>query len=139
MATCPDTRNRTIPTIGVVALSAGALTIAVFPYAWLGKIYRPFGQWMDTYFWAESAHHVAHTVDFVGVSIVLLSLYASLRRNYLLFILSILAVAGIQEGLQLMYKKRLVAWNDGKDVVVDVVAATAAYLVFMVARRIRRA
>lgn len=138
MTACAETKEcrdapRRVARFRTAIFVIAALCVAVFPYGWLGLVYRPFGNWMDAHFWAETSHHILHSIDFACVSFVLLLAFPGLRLRFSLFIASILGVAAIQEGLQLLYKQRLVAWNDGKDVVVDVVAASCVLVLVRIA------
>lgn len=135
-----DTQSNSIVTatrLRIAAFVSMVLGLAIFPYGWVGVHYRPIGRWLDMRFNSEFAHHVGHSVVFAIVSIVLLSVFPILRRRYSLFFITILTIGCTQEALQLMYKRRLVATNDGVDVIVDLCAATTVYILVRIALAVK--
>lgn len=124
--------------VKLASLTAIVIAIVVFPYGWVGVNFRPFGRWMDRNFASEFSHHVAHAVLYAIFSAFLLIAFPSLLRRPPLFALAIVAIASAQEGFQLWYKSRLVASNDGIDLLVDLAAAAVVYVVAYTAATIRR-
>jgi hypothetical protein len=100
---------------------------ALFPYGYVAKFVPSFNHWLNANFSTERAHHAVHVVIFSTAAFLLLAMFPWFRRHFIAF-LGVIACAGaVQEGLQLMYKNRLVASNDGKDVLVDLAAATVVF------------
>jgi glycopeptide antibiotics resistance protein len=102
--------------------------IALFPIGWLGELYRPLGALLDGVFNTVAIHAVAHAAIFFALGLALLAAAPELRRRPLLYFGILLLLALGQEGFQLMYKQRPLAFDDFRDIVTDVLGMAAAYL-----------
>lgn len=106
------------------------LTLALFPYGWLARLWPPFGLFVDWLFATEMAHHIGHSLIFVTLGWFLLTVFPTLRGRFPLY-LSLIGFLGLsQELLQLWYKQRPLGVNDGKDLLVDVAAATLFFFTY---------
>lgn len=106
------------------------LILALFPYGWLARLWPPFGLFVDWLFATEIAHHIAHSLIFVALGWFLLTGFPHLRGRFALY-LSLIGFLGLsQELLQLWYKQRPLGVNDGKDLLVDIAAATLFFFLY---------
>ena len=106
------------------------LGAALFPYGWLAHLWPPFGLLVDWLFATEMAHHVGHSVIFATLSWFLLTVFPGLRERFGLFLSLIGLLGASQELLQLWYKQRPLGINDGKDLLVDIAAATLFFFLY---------
>jgi hypothetical protein len=104
-----------------------AFFLAVFPYGWRGLVWRPFGRWLDSKFWAPQSHYLIHIGLFGAIAAILLLVFPRLIRRFDSFVFIVLGIGVVQEVLQLCYKSRLIAWNDGKDLAIDLLATAAIF------------
>lgn len=106
------------------------LILALFPYGWLAHLWPAFGLFLNWFFETEMAHTIGHSLIFVTLGWFLLSLLPTLRSRFALYLMLIGGLGLGQELLQLWYKQRPLGVNDGKDLLVDIAAATLLFLVY---------
>lgn len=100
------------------------LGAALFPYGWLAHLWPSFGLLVDWLFATEMAHHIGHSLIFAALGWLLLTIFPALQGRFALY-LCLIGLFGVsQELLQLWYKQRPLGINDGKDLLVDIAAAT---------------
>ncbi|NJP05529.1 MAG: hypothetical protein HC837_07875 [Chloroflexaceae bacterium] len=104
--------------------------VIFFPTGWLIEHWLRSGEnlWLSRFFYSEKAHTLAHTIIFLGSGLVLLMTFPGLQRRFLLYLSLILLAGLLQEGFQLLYKRRGVAWNDLFDLTVDMSAGLVAWV-----------
>ncbi len=107
-----------------VILAIGLLGLVLFPFGWLGAIWSGFGAVMDSLFPTTAAHVIGHSLIFMLLGAVMLLLVPALGTRPLIYMLLVLCLAVMQEGLQLIaYKQRPLLFDDFFDVGVDLLAA----------------
>jgi hypothetical protein len=98
---------------------AVALALILFPLGWLGEIWRPFGSVVDALFPTAWEHAIGHASLFCMLGLVALIVVPALRRHPWRY-LSLLLLAGLgQEAFQLLYKGRLLLFDDVRDLATD--------------------
>jgi hypothetical protein len=115
-------------------LALGALVL--FPFGWLGEVWPSFGRALDWVFATNREHAVGHSILFCLLGLVLLSVFPMLQVRIGLYA-GIMLAAGIgQEAFQLLYKARPLVFDDFRDLVVDLTAALAMFLMLRLWRQI---
>jgi hypothetical protein len=108
------------------ALLAGLTAFILFPLGWLGAQWPAFGRLLDAVFATDAAHMAGHAALFTLLGLLVLGRFPALldrRWNY-----AGLLLAGVgQECFQLLYKQRGLAFDDGRDLLIDLVGLAIAY------------
>lgn len=101
----------------------------LFPFEWLGQLYPAFGRALNRVFANDLAHAAGHLTLFALLGLTALGLFPALLarpRRYF----GLLALIGVgQEALQLLFKRRGLVFDDGRDLVVDLLGLTLALIV----------
>ena len=112
----------------LAALTVG-LALVLFPFGWLGEVWRPFGQVIDSLFSTAWAHAIGHSALFCLLGLLVLAIFPALRRwpwRYL----GLLLLAGVgQEAFQLLYKGRLLLFDDLRDLATDLFGLLLAFAI----------
>ena len=119
----------------VVALLA-LLGAILFPLEWLGERWPAFGGALGRVFADDLRHAAGHLALFVLLGLLAPGLFPGLLgrpRRY--FGLLILAGVG-QEALQLLFKRRSPALDDGRDLLVDLLGLALAFAAARAWRRV---
>jgi hypothetical protein len=107
---------------------AALLALILFPFEWLGTRWPAFGHALDDAFATETEHAIGHATLFAICGLLALRLFPALRwRRWRYFGLLLLAGVG-QEGLQLAFKRRGLAYDDARDLLVDLLGLTLAFV-----------
>jgi len=114
----------------MILLFALFLILALFPYGWLAHLWPPFGLFLNWFFETEMAHTIGHSLIFATLGWFLLTLLPTLRSRFALYLMLIGGLGLGQELLQLWYKQRPLGVNDGKDLLVDVAAASLFFFIY---------
>jgi len=103
------------------------LALILFPFEWLGARWPAFGHALDTAFATETEHAIGHAALFACFGLLALTLFPTLRRPAWRYI-GLLLLAGVgQEALQLAFKRRALAYDDMRDLLVDLLGLTLAF------------
>lgn len=113
----------------LILLSA-LIGIAVFPFGWLTAFWPPMITFNATFLPNELAHNLGHFGLFGALGFVLLASVPWLRQRPGPYLAGMLAIGLTQEGLQLLYKRRGVAFNDLSDLLIDLMAAMIVFLLW---------
>jgi hypothetical protein len=106
---------------------ATLLALILFPFEWLGARWPALGHAIDDVFATETEHAIGHATLFAIFGLLVLTLFPALRwRMWRYFGLLFLAGVG-QEGLQLAFKRRGLAYDDARDLLVDLLGLTIAF------------
>ena len=120
----------------LAALAAG-LALVLFPFGWLGEVWRPFGQVVDDLFPSAWAHAVGHASLFCLLGMLALAAVPALRRRPWRY-LGLLLLAGVgQEVFQLLYKGRLLLFDDMRDLMTDLIGLLLAFGLVWACGRLR--
>jgi hypothetical protein len=121
----------------LAALAAG-LALVLFPFGWLGEVWRPFGRVVDDLFSTVWAHAIGHASLFCLLGLLVLAIFPALRR-YPWRYLGLLLLVGVgQEAFQLLYKGRLLLFDDMRDLVTDLIGLLLAFALVWAWRRLWR-
>lgn len=121
-----------------IGLLLGALVLVLFPFRWLGVFWPAVGYWIDWVFSTELAHAIGHAIMFFILGMLLLVLFGFLRTRLRLYLGLMLLVGMGQECFQLLYKQRPWAYDDVRDLVVDMVACVLAFWIVWGWNKLRR-
>ena len=109
-------------TVAILALCL--VGMALFHFGWLGAEWSGFGIMINIIFATTAAHVIGHSLIFMLLGGVMLLLVPALRTRPLIYLLLVLCLAVMHEGLQLIaYKQRPLLFDDFFDVGVDLLAA----------------
>jgi hypothetical protein len=113
------------------------LALILFPFGWLGELWPAFGRGLDQVFSTDRRHAVGHASLFcllgLAALVVLPHLYAKPARY-----LGMLLLVGVgQELFQMLYKGRLLLFDDGRDLLTDLAGIVVAFAVVWSWRRLQ--
>jgi hypothetical protein len=111
----------------VGALLALLIVAILFPVGWLGTL-RPGIDNFGEAFMTARAHAIAHAVLFGVLALFLYVNFPRIRTEPVLFIGIVLMLAVGQELGQLLYKQRPLAFDEYRDVAIDLFAATGMWM-----------
>lgn len=105
------------------------LALILFPFGWLGRLWPAFGRGLDTVFATDARHAVGHSSLFCLLGIAVLAAWPALRERPWRY-LGLLFLAGIgQEFFQMLYKGRLLLFDDSRDLLTDLAGLLAAFVI----------
>jgi len=111
------------------------LALILFPFGWLGQQSPAFGRMLDDVFSTDGRHALGHAALFCLLGLAVQIELPQLRARPLCY-LSILLLVGIgQEFFQLLYKRRLLLFDDGRDLLTDLVGIIVAFALLWSWRR----
>lgn len=110
------------------------LGLILFPVEWLGARWPVVGRALDHAFPDDLAHAIAHASLFVLLGLLALAIWPALRARPLRYAGLLLAGLG-QELLQLLFKRRALALDDGRDLLVDALGLALAFALAWMWRR----
>ena len=120
-----------------LAALAAALALVLFPFGWLGEIWRPFGRVVDDLFPTAWEHAIGHASLFCLLGLLALVIIPALLRRPWRY-LGLLLLAGVgQEAFQLLYKRRLLLFDDMRDLATDLAGLLLAFGLVWAWRRLR--
>jgi hypothetical protein len=129
------TRPRAALRLGALA---AVLALVLFPLGWLAEVWRPFGRVVDGLFASVLEHAIGHASLFCLLGLLALVAIPALRRRAWRY-LGLLMLAGVgQEAFQLLYKRRLLLFDDLRDLATDLVGLLAAFAIVWVWGRLWR-
>ena len=108
------------------------LALTLFPFGWLGQLWPAFGRGLDRVFSTDGRHAVGHAAIFclLGVSALLvLPRWQTQPRRYL----GALLLVGVgQEFFQMLYKGQLLLFDDGRDLLTDLLGILVALVMVQI-------
>jgi hypothetical protein len=114
-----------------------ALALVLFPFGWLGEVWRPFGRVLDDLFPTAWEHAIGHASLFCLLGLLALAVIPVLRRRPWRY-LGLLLLAGVgQEAFQLLYKGRLLLFDDMRDLATDLIGLLVALAIVWAWGRLR--
>jgi|GEM_PF-1068532 hypothetical protein len=120
--------GRLLPALGIV-LAACALVL--FPFDWLADVWPTYGRLFDVVFASVQAHLIGHATIFLLAGALVLFALPGLRRHPLRYLGIMLLGAVAEEGLQSLAKRQLPTIWDGRDLLLDLIGFSAAYLAYL--------
>jgi hypothetical protein len=110
------------------------LALTLFPFGWLGELWPAFGHVLDYVFSTDGRHAVGHTTLFCLLGLVALAVLPQLRARPGRYLSTLLLVGVGQEFFQMLYKGRLLLFDDGRDLLTDLAGILVAFAVVWVWR-----
>jgi uncharacterized membrane protein len=115
-----------------------ALALILFPLGWLGEVWLPFGAIVDWLFPSAWAHAIGHMSLFGMLGLLALVAIPVLRRQPGVYV-GLLLLAGVgQEAFQMLYKGRLLLFDDTRDLATDLAGGLVALALVLAWERLRR-
>lgn len=108
------------------ACLAALLAIVLFPFEWLGLYWWQLGALIDYLFPTEVQHSFGHATLFALLGIMALCAFPALRERPARYAWLLLAGVG-QELFQLLFKQRPIAFDDGRDLLMDAIGLALAF------------
>jgi hypothetical protein len=114
------------------------LALTLFPFGWLGELWPAFGRGLDIVFSTDSRHAIGHAALFCTLGLLALVVFPILHGRPWRY-LGLMLLAGVgQEFFQLLYKRRLLLFDDSRDLLTDLAGLVVAFAVVWAWRRSRR-
>jgi hypothetical protein len=118
-----------IPTsVRLLALLA-LLALTLFPFGWLGTLWPTFGRGLDQVFSTDGWHAIGHAALFCLLGMAALAVLPQLHARPGRYFGMLLMVGVGQEIIQMLYKGRLLLFDDGRDLLTDLVGMIVAFAV----------
>jgi hypothetical protein len=112
--------------------------LVFFPFGWLADISSRARSVVWGMFGSERMHWIGHFGIFFLLGLTLLYVFPRLRQSPIWYGLIIL-ISGIgQEFFQLLYKQRDIAFDDFKDLAIDLVGAFVAFGLVWLWQKLRK-
>lgn len=105
------------------------LALTLFPFGWLGTLWPAFGRGLDVVFSNDGRHAIGHAALFCLLGLVALLALPRLREMPWRY-LGVMLLAGVgQEFFQMLYKGRLLLFDDSRDLLTDLVGLLVAFAI----------
>jgi len=124
-----------IPTSMQLVPLLGLLALTLFPFGWLSQRWPAFGRWVDQVFSTDGWHAIGHTALFCLLGLTALAVLPHLRARPVRYLGMLLLVGVGQECFQMLYKGRLLLFDNGRDLLTDLVGLLVAFAVVWSWRR----
>jgi hypothetical protein len=113
------------------------LALTLFPFGWLGELWPAFGRGLDQMFSTDGRHAIGHASLFCLLGLAALAVLPHLRARPVRY-LGILLLVGVgQEFFQMLYKGRLLLFDDGRDLLTDLAGIVVAFAFVWCWRRLQ--
>lgn len=114
------------------------LALTLFPFGWLGELWPAFGRGLDLVFSNDARHAVGHASLFCLLGAAALAVLPLLRARPAYYV-GMLLLAGVgQEFFQMLYKGRLLLFDDSRDLLTDLLGIIIAFVLVWGWRRASR-
>ena len=113
------------------------LALTLFPFGWLGMLWPAFGRAIDAVFSTDMWHAVGHASLFFVLGLVALGLLPRLRARPWRYFGVMLLVGVGQEFFQMLYKGRLLLFDNSRDLLTDMAGALVAFAIVWMWGRLR--
>jgi len=111
------------------------LALTLFPFGWLGTLWPAFGRGLDGLFSTDWRHAIGHSALFCLLGQVALAGLPRLRELPWRY-LGLVLLAGVgQEFFQMLYKGRLLLFDNSRDLLTDLAGALVAFAIVWARRR----
>ena len=121
-----------LPTLTHLLPMLVLLALTLFPFGWLGELWPPVGRWIDQVFPTDGWHAIGHAGLFCVFGSTALVVLPQLRAKPLRYFGILLLVGVGQEFFQMLYKGRLLLFDDTRDLATDLAGAALAFVVVAV-------
>ena len=103
------------------------LALVLFPFGWLGELWPAFGRGLDQVFSTDGRHAVGHASLFCLLGLAVLVVLPHLHARPVRYLSMLLLVGVGQELFQMLYKGRLLLFDDGRDLLTDLAGIVVAF------------
>lgn len=110
-----------------------------FPFDWLSEVWPAFGVPFRLVFRNAHDHFIGHTIFFLIVGLLILSLAPALRRKPQWYFLGLVAAALVQETIQALFRSQLPTFTDFNAFKGDALGGTTAFALSLVLLLFQRA
>jgi hypothetical protein len=105
------------------------LALTLFPFGWLGERWPAFGRGLDLLFSTDQRHAIGHASLFCLLGLLTLMVVPRLRARPWHYV-GLLVLAGVgQEFFQMLYKRRLLLFDDSRDLLTDLAGIILAFVI----------
>jgi len=111
------------------------LGLILFPFGWLGQRWPAFGRVLDQVFSTDGRHAVGHAMLFCLLGLAALLVLPQIRTRPVRYLSMLLLVGVGQELFQMLYKGRLLLFDDGRDLLTDLAGIVVAFAMVWVWQR----
>ena len=108
------------------------LACTLFPFGWLGELWPAFGHGLELVFSNDGRHAIGHAALFCLLGLAALAVLPRLRTRPMPYLGLLLLVGVGQEFFQMLYKGRLLLFDDTRDLLTDLVGMVVAFAVVWV-------
>jgi hypothetical protein len=134
----PPQRSSIASLIARLAPLFVVLVLTLFPFGWLGKEWPTFGSALNWAFATAREHAIGHSTIFFLLGVLTLATFPSLRARLGLYLGTMFLIGLGQELFQLLYKQRPLVFDDGRDLLTDLIGLIAAFGIVWMVQRFRR-
>jgi hypothetical protein len=110
-----------------------------FPFDWLGEAWPAFGVPFRMVFRNAHDHFIGHTVFFLIVGLLILSIVPALRRKPQWYFLGLILAALVQETIQALFRGALPTFTDFNAFKGDALGGTTAFAFSLALQLLQRA
>ena len=114
------------------------LALTLFPFGWLGELWPAFGRGLDLAFPDDRRHAVGHALLFCMLGSTMLMLLPALRAKPARYLSALMLIGIGQEFFQMLYKGRLLLFDDSRDLLTDLAGIVAAFVLVWGWQRLQR-
>jgi len=113
------------------------LACTLFPFGWLGELWPAFGHGLELVFSNDGRHAIGHAALFCLLGSAALAVLPRLYLRPVRYLTVLLLIGVGQEFFQLLYKGRLLLFDDGRDLLTDLAGIVIAFAIVGGWRRLR--
>jgi hypothetical protein len=113
------------------------LACTLFPFGWLGELWPAFGHGLELVFSNDGRHAIGHAALFCLLGSAALAVLPRLYSRPVRYLTVLLLIGVGQEFFQLLYKGRLLLFDDGRDLLTDLAGIVIAFAIVGGWRRLR--
>jgi hypothetical protein len=110
-----------------------------FPFDWLSEVWPAFGVPFRTVFRNAHDHFVGHTIFFLIVGLLILSIVPPLRRKPQWYFLGLVLTALVQETIQALFRGQLPTFTDFNAFKGDALGGASAFALSLALLLLQRA
>jgi hypothetical protein len=105
------------------------LSLTLFPFGWVGEVWPAFGRGIDQAFPTDGWHTIGHAALFFLLGLAALVVLPQLRARPGRYLALLMLIGVGQEFFQMLYKGRLLLFDNSRDLLTDLVGILVAFVV----------
>jgi hypothetical protein len=105
------------------------LSLTLFPFGWVGEVWPAFGRGIDQAFPTDGWHAIGHAALFFLLGLAALVVLPQLRARPGRYLALLMLIGVGQEFFQMLYKGRLLLFDNSRDLLTDLVGILVAFVV----------